>query len=310
MTPERKFYRNGFQHIFQISVDRGLIFYTDEDCIVFFTILCSMAVKYRVRIVAVCIMKNHFHILVQFVLKDNMESFLNALCSVFARKYNFRYNRKGKLFRKPYGNAPKYGDDIYGCIIYIYNNPIPKKARETAAAYRWNFLAYMDSRNPFSTPLNNTSDTTLLKQRFSTVERIHSSGKYIDYAVLDSLKEGLNDEQYLQLLDHIVSVYNVIDYSLIQSKWKSRESLCEMLGLVKGLEYDLNEDVSREDYRNYERMNVLVRKAGFNLSRRRFDSEDADPSQISRLRGMAVYSINPSDVELAKYFHTGEYARR
>ena len=45
MTPERKFYRNGFQHIFQISVDRGLTFYTDEDCIVFFTILCSMAVK-------------------------------------------------------------------------------------------------------------------------------------------------------------------------------------------------------------------------------------------------------------------------
>lgn len=310
MTPERKFYRNGFQHIFQISVDRGLIFYTDEDCLVFFTMLCCLAVKYQVRIAAVCIMKNHFHILGQFGSKDNMESFLNALCSVYARKYNSRYNRKGKLFRKPYGNAPKYGDSIFDCIIYIYNNPIPKRAKETAVAYRWNFLAYMDSRSPFSKPVNYTSANSVLKQRLSMVERIHSSGKYIDYAVLDSLKTGLNDEQYMQVLDHIISVYNVIDYSLMQTKWKSKESVCEMLGLIKGQEYDLNEDRSREDYRNYDRMNVLVRRAGFNLSKRRFDSIDADPSQLNRLRGMAVYSLNPSDLELDKYFHTGEYARR
>ena len=40
MTLKRKFYRNGFQHIFQITVDRGLLFYTESDRIVFFTILC------------------------------------------------------------------------------------------------------------------------------------------------------------------------------------------------------------------------------------------------------------------------------
>ena len=310
MTPERKFYKNGFQHIYQISVDRGLIFYTEEDSIVFFTILCCMAVKYGVRIVAVCIMKNHFHILGQFGSKENMESFLNALCSVYARKYNFRYGRKGKLFRKPYGNAPKYGDDVYNCMIYICNNPIPKKAAETAIAYRWNFLAYMDSRNPFSNQVSHSSATLSIKQRLAMVERIHSSGQYIDYAVLDTLKESMSDEQYKQILDHIVSVYNVIDYRLIQSKWKTRESLNEMLGLVKGSEYDLNEDSSREDYCNYEKMNVLVRRAGFDLSKRRFDSVDADASQINRLRGMVAYNLNPSKVELDKYFHCGDYARR
>ena len=142
------------------------------------------------------------------------------------------------------------------------------------------------------------------------VERIHSSGQYIDYAVLDTLREGLSDEQYKQILDHIVSVYNVIDYRLIQSKWKTRESLNEMLGLVKGSEYELNEDSSHEDYRSYEKMNVLVRRSGFDLSKRRFDSVDADASQINRLRGIVAYNLNPSKVELDKYFHCGDYARK
>jgi hypothetical protein len=239
-----------------------------------------------------------------------MESFLNALCSVYARKYNRRYGRKGKLFKKPYGSAPKYGNDVYDCMIYIYNNPIPKKAAETAIAYRWNFLAYMDSRNPFSNQVSHFSVPVSIKQRLSMVERIHSSGQYIDYAVLDTLKESMSDEQYKQILDHIVSVYNVIDYRLIQSKWKTKESLSEILGLVKGSEYDVNEDSSREDYRNYEKMNVLVSRAGFDLSNRRFDCVDADSLQINRLRGMVVYKLNPSNVELDKYFHSGDNARR
>lgn len=310
MTPKRKFYRKGYQHIFQISVDRGLIFYTDEDCIVFFTILCSLAVKYHVRIVALCIMKNHFHILGQFGSEENMELFLNALCSVFARKYNRRYHRSGKLFKKPFGSAPKYGDDVYDCIIYIYNNPIPKKATELAIGYRWNFLAYLDSRHPFSEKIDHSSASEVMIQRFSMVERIHSSGKYIDYVVLDTLTEGLTGEQINQLLDHIVSIYNIIDYNLMLSRWKLKEAVSEMLGLVKGSEYALNEDGSREDYRNYERMNDIVRRSGFKLKSRRFDSIDIDPSLITRLRGTVTYNLNPTNMELDKYFHSGDYARR
>jgi len=310
MTPKRKFYKNGYQHVFQISVDRGIIFYTDADCIVFFTILCCLAVKYRIRIVSLCIMKNHFHILGQFGSEENMELFLNALCSVFARKYNRRYDRRGQLFKKPFGSAPKYGEDVYDCIIYIYNNPIPKKATELAIKYRWNFLAYMDSKNPFSNRIDNPFAPDVLKQRLSMVERLHSSGQYIDYGVLDTLKEGLNGEQYKQLLDYIVAVYNIIDYSLIQSKWNSKEAVSEMLALVKGSEYALKEDGSREDYRNYERMNEIVGRAGFNLSRHRFDSVDIDPSLLNRLCGMVIYDLNPSNMELDKYFHSGEYARR
>lgn len=311
MTNKRKYYKNGCQHIFQISADRGVIFYTDDDYLVFFTLLCILAVKYRVQIISFCIMKNHFHILARFTSKENMVLFLNALCSVYARKYNLRHHRSGQLFKKSFGNAPKYGEDaINDCLIYVNNNPIPKKAVEKAIEYRWNFLAYMDSRSPFSKPLNHSLTPDDIRSRISLVNKMHSMGQYIDYIIFDQLFEGLDTEQYQQVLDHIISVYNVIDYSYILSKWRTKEEVSGMLQLVKGSEYSTDEDGSQEDYRHYEQMNEVVRKAGFDLVSFRFDSGKMDARLMGYLRKMVGFKVNPSDLEIDKYFHTGEYSRR
>lgn len=230
---------------------------------------------------------------------------MNAVCSVFARMYNKRYHRKGQLFKKSFGSAPKYSEtDIYDCVIYIQNNPIPKKAIEHAVDYRWNFLAYMDSRTPFSHPVDHSSVPDALKARFSLVEKMHSSGQYIDYHAFDSLTIGLEDGACRQMADHIVSVYNIIDYRTLLSRWKTKDEIVRMLDLVKGSEYGLKEDTSHEDYRIYDKMNEIVGAVGFNLSRIRFDSEGVDSVQVARLLKTVTYRLNPSQVELDKYFHS------
>ena len=311
MTPKRKFYKKGFQHVFQISVDRGIIFYNDADIIVFFTILCCYSIRYHVRIVSLCIMKNHFHILGDFGSLENMGLFINALCSIYARIYNERYHRRGKLFQKSFGSAPKYDEsDIYDCIIYICNNPVPKKAAEHAVEYRWNFLSYMGSRFPFSKAFIYALAPETIRKRCLEIEKTHGMGKYIDYDMFDRMVQGLDDEQYKQMLDTIVSVYNVIDYRVMSSKWQSVETVSGLLDNVKGKEYDVAEDGSHEDYRDYDRMNDIARKSGFNLSRVRFDSTDVDARLISRVRNSFILEFNPPTMELDKYFHTGDYARR
>ena len=310
MTPKRKFYRKGLQHVFQISVDRGIIFYTDADFIVFFTLLCCFSVKYHIRIVSLCIMKNHFHILGYFGSPVNMELFINAVCSVYARMYNKRYHRKGKLFKKPFGSAPKYKEsDIYDCMIYINNNPVPKRAAEHAIDYRWNFLAYMDSKFPFSDAFDFASAPDNMISKYLEIVRAHDSGLYIDYTLFDELVLGLNDKQHQQIMDMIVSIYNVIDYRVMLSKWLSKESVSGILDLVKGSEYDLKEDSSQEDYKEYDKMNQIAGKMGFDLSRIRFDSEGVDRSFVDKVRNNCIYSFNPSSMELDKYFHTGEFSR-
>jgi hypothetical protein len=239
-----------------------------------------------------------------------MELFINAVCSTFARLYNVRYQRRGKLFKKSFGSAPKYGEsDIYDCIIYINNNPIPKKAAEHAIKYRWNFLAYMDSKSPFSDAFDFASAPEMMRTKYMEIEKAHALGRYIDYSFFSAMTSGIDEKEYRQILDMIVSIYNVIDYRVMLSKWQSKESVSGILDMVRGSEYDLAEDGSHEDYRDYDRMNVIAGKSGFNLSRVRFDSEGVNASLVDRVRKNCIYNLNPPSLELDKYFHTGEFTR-
>ena len=304
MTSKRKFYKNGVQHIFQITVDRGLLFYTDVDCIVFFTILCYAAVKYRVRITACCIMLNHFHIQARFRTAEDMELFVNELTSIFALMYNRRYHRKGQLFKKSYGSSPKRHEaDIDDNFIYICNNPIPKSAVEKAVDYRWSFIAYMDSDHPFSRALDKTGMSEELRRSMSIIEKRHSEGKYLSYKIFDKAFASLTAEERAQIVDYTISVYNVIDYSRTKSKWGTYEKLAEVLALLKGSEYDVEEDYSMEDYRHYYQMNEIAMSCGYDPYRFRFDTDRLSASDKMSLQRAFLISTQASATEIDKYLH-------
>ena len=307
MTPKRHFYKKGFQHVFQISVDRGLTFYTDADYLVFFSILCYVAVKYHVRITACCIMANHFHIQGHFRTAEDMELFLNELTSIFALMYNRHYHRKGQLFKKSFGSAPKvHDDDIIDNMVYIFNNPIPKHAVEYARAYRWNFLAYMESAHPFSDPLDRITMSDTMKKGVYTIERIHGENKYLTYKIINEVLSGLSLSERDQILDYAISVYNIIDYGPIKQRWGTLDKMSFVLDVVKGSEYDVAEDYSTEDYRHYLQMNAVAQRCGFDLERVRFDSEDVSPSVLRALRWEFLHSLPASSLEIDKYLHQGE----
>ena len=60
---DRRFFKTGTPvHIYQRSADWGVIFYDDIHILSHFTILCTTARKYGVKIYAICYMLNHLHI--------------------------------------------------------------------------------------------------------------------------------------------------------------------------------------------------------------------------------------------------------
>lgn len=311
MTPKRKFYSKGFQHIFQISVDRGIIFYTDADYIIFFSILWYAAMKYRVRIISCCIMANHFHILARFRSPEDMELFVNELTSIFALMYNKHYHRKGQLFKKSFGSAPKMHDDeIVNAVIYVCNNPIPKYAVEHALEYRWNFVAYMESPHPFSDPLDKLNMSDAMRHSISIVERQHSSNKYLTYKILDEIITPLDPKERKQLYDYIVSEYSILDYGFIRQKWNTLDKLSMVLDAVRGSDYETAEDYSKEDYCHYSQMNAVARGCGFDPERMRFDTDGFSESDARLLRREFLRKVSASPMEIDKYLHRGEYSRR
>ena len=150
MTATRKTSLKGYDHVYQITADRGICFYTAADCLVWFSLMCVLAERYGIRILAVCIMLNHYHIELHAPSPEALSSFMRDLNALFTRLYNRRYGTTGPLFSNKFKNAGKYKEQkIRENFLYICNNPVVKCAVPRAAQYRWNFLAYMLSASIF-----------------------------------------------------------------------------------------------------------------------------------------------------------------
>lgn len=302
MTPERKYSFKGFVHLFGITADKGICFYTTADCLVWFTLFCILAKKYKVRVLAVCIMLNHFHIEARFPSKQVMSSMMRELNSRFTQQYNRQYQLSGPLFRERYGSSLKMKEQhIKDNFVYICNNPIGKKAVNKAEQYHWNFFAYMASEHPFSKPIiiRNCSKPFLCTR--AEVMRCSRKGIPLNYTFFSGIYDRLPIEEKKQIVDLIISTYNVIDYGEIKRVWGGYGQLCEMLHTVSGSEYDLADDVSTEDYRHYYQMMRIVETAGFDLRSRRFTG--LTDAEIRRLVNRITAQMRVTKVEMAKFLH-------
>ena len=303
MTPKRKYTSNGYIHIFQITSDRGICFYTVADCLVWFTLFCTLAEKYGAKVLAVCIMLNHFHLAAAFPSREKMVAMMRELDARFTQQYNRHYGLYGALFQGRYGSAIKVKEQkIRDNVVYILNNPVPKKAVARPERYRWNFLAYMDSDHPFSEKVVIRRSSRRLLAVLGMVRQCHARGNPLGYSFFSGMYEKLSPEERLQVVDYVISKYNIIDYGLLRKMWGDYRSLCDALRVVGGAEYDLNDDCSQEDYRHYYRMaNLATRVCGIDLSVSRF--EKVDGGERLRLAHVLYQETGASRVELAKFLH-------
>lgn len=303
MTAKRKRSARGYDHVYQITVDRGICFYSMKDCMVWFTLLCVLSKRYGIRILAVCIMLNHYHIELHAPSTLALSSFMRDLNAIFTRLYNRQYGRSGPLFSARFKNAGKNREHkIRENFLYICNNPVVKRAVLLAEQYRWNFLAYMQSDHPFSTTDGRSAPDGRLEQVKAIIRTRCRKDRPLDYDFFNGLFDGLNEEEKRQATDYAVMQYNVIDYPAIRRMWESYGQLCEALRTVRGAEYDIDDDDSQEDYRHYYKMIRIVEREGYDLRCRRFDKSDS--GELQKLAMACVERADASRVELEKFFHS------
>ena len=130
-------------HVYQRAVKGFNIFYDLEDYLVFYTIFATVARQYNVTLMELCIMIDHIHVLMSSMSLDEISRFVMHYTSMFVREYNSEVGRKGPLFHKSFGSAPKRGSKtIRTTIVYIGNNPVEKNLCTSPELYFWNFLEF------------------------------------------------------------------------------------------------------------------------------------------------------------------------
>ena len=240
---KRKFVEGGLNHTYQRTVSGFNIFYEIEDYLVYYTIYSIMALKYEVVVYGLCLMIDHIHSLCVAKDRERFSRFMSHVANVFVREYNSEHGRSGALFDRPFGSAIKRGLKlIRTAISYLYNNPVERYLCKYAQEYRWNFLAYGQSPNPFSEPLVLRKSSAALRRAVKEVNASHMDKRHLTYAQLRRLLAPLDEKEKNQLVDHIATRYSVIRYDMLTIKcYDGYQTMLTAINSNAGSEYDIDE---------------------------------------------------------------------
>lgn len=256
----RRFSRTGVHHVYQRALDRGVIFYTVIDRLVYLSILSVKARVYRIRVLAVAIMFSHIHQSCAAETKVQLCKYIQDSSSIFARMYNRHYGLSGSLFARPFGSSLKRSiKEIRSNLAYVNNNHSEKGLCSQAVQARWNLLAYRERKNPFSETLGNTPSIKLLNA-MSRVNGIASENKYLTYSVLLKLFKNLDSRECEQLTDYIITRYPLIDYDATEGFFDGFEKMLIAFDSNTGSEYAIREEFSSAPDTAYEQMAALAKE--------------------------------------------------
>lgn len=256
----RKFSRTGVHHVYQRAQDRGIIFYTVFDRLIYLSILSVKAREYNVRVLAVAIMFSHTHQSCVAETKDQLSKYIQDSSSIFARVYNRHYGLKGSLFARPFGSSLKRNaKDIRSNLAYVNNNHTEKGLCSSAIEARWNFLAYRERRNPFSEPISSAASVKLL-YALSRIDIIVSDGKHLSYKLLYKMYNGLDAKEREQLTDYIISRYSLVDYAAAEAYFNGFNNMLAAFDSNTGSEYGIREEYSSASDKAYVEMVTLAER--------------------------------------------------
>ena len=140
--PRRKlaFEQGMFCHVVNRGVDREPIFFGDRDYSFFLQSLDRFVAGPGIRLVAYCLMPNHFHLLLKLD-QDLLSRTLQRLTMSYSLATNLRRRRTGPLFTGRFRAVRVKADDqLAYASAYIHLNPL--RAGLSPSPQNWPFSSY------------------------------------------------------------------------------------------------------------------------------------------------------------------------
>jgi len=127
----------GYHHVVARGNNKRRIYDDDRDRTFFALHLTRVARKFGWRIIAYCLMDNHYH-LVLYVGEQGLSDGMCELNTGYAVHYNRVHGRVNHLFGKRYwNNRIKKEKSLLNAIRYVVQNPQRAGGRRELEAYVW-----------------------------------------------------------------------------------------------------------------------------------------------------------------------------
>lgn len=207
----------GYYHVYNRGVEKRLIFEEEKDYKVFLSylefyltpqeiifdngVLRGLSSQERIppskvlknyfgemRLLAYCLMPNHFHLLLQQNSEHGMDHFMRSLSTKYVRYFNTKNKRVGPLFQGPY-KAVKIEDEYQFTYLtkYIHRNPVEMLACEDSPRRleEYKYSSYGNYLKKFNQTWVKTEDVLCL---FSKAGGQNSYQNFVEEKNSDDLK--------------------------------------------------------------------------------------------------------------------------
>lgn len=299
---KRHFWSGEYIHIYQKTEQGFILFYEDEDFISCYTIISVYSRIHHIKIVELCFMVDHIHILIIADNAEDMAGFMRDFSSTYVLNFNVSTGRKGQLLHKSYGNAPKRGEKkVRSAIIYIGNNPVEKKLCTRAEEYRWNFMPYILAPFPYS-------EKRVLRHMENSIRRLckeitdcRKKNEYLTQDRLHRMFSGLSDGDREFLTDFIITKFWCLDESAMISHFKDTRSMIDAMGSTTGSEHDIHEAFVPESDTAYREMAAGIKRVFPDLPVRQIIS--FPPERKIKVASYLKQTTSASHSQICRFLH-------
>ena len=186
-----------WHHVTNRGARRQVIFHSDHDRRLFGGLIGEAAERFGVRVIAYCLMDNHFHLVLDCP-DGGLSEFMHRISSAYARHVNDELGTDGPLFRGRFQSRPILSHGyLLNAVRYVHRNPLDISGATTVESYRWSsHRAYLGLR---PSPVWLVTDTVL--GCFADVAAFH---EFVTGARSPVVLEQVDPFQLLAAIDHVV----------------------------------------------------------------------------------------------------------
>jgi len=141
--PYRKadFSSGDYYHVYNRGIASNKTFYRDENYHYFLRLCEKYQSKYQARMIAYCLMSNHFHLLLQQRGEIPISKFMQVTLNAYVQALNKQSDRKGPLFEGRFRHILIDKEEyLLHLVRYIHLNPV--KAGLVKKPEEWPYSDY------------------------------------------------------------------------------------------------------------------------------------------------------------------------
>ena len=122
---------------------RAEVFHKEEDYAAFVRLMAEACERVPMRVLAWCLMPNHFHLALRPVADDDLSRWMQWLTTAQVRRYHRHYHGSGHVWQDRYKSFPvQPGEHLYIVLRYIERNPLRANLVERAQDWPWSSLRW------------------------------------------------------------------------------------------------------------------------------------------------------------------------